>query len=82
MWRKSLFHCVKVIQYDDNRIIGLQVQTQDLLFLCIYLPYECDNCYDDYCFYMNTIKCIIESYYLFYVILMPIYSQSPFLYLN
>ena len=63
MWKNSLSHCVKVIQYEDKRIIGLQIQTHDfvLLLLCIYLPYECDNFYDDYCFYLNKIKCIIES---------------------
>ena len=31
------------------------------MFLCIYLPYECDMFYDDYCFYLNKLQCIIES---------------------
>ena len=34
---------------------------QNLLLLCVYLPYECDMFYDDYIFYLNKIKIFIES---------------------
>ena len=27
----------------------------------MYLPYECDMHYDDYCFYLNKLQCIIDS---------------------
>ena len=51
------------IQYDDTRIIGIEVQSNDftLLFLTVYLPYECDMYYDDYCFYLSKLQCIIDS---------------------
>ena len=32
-----------------------------LLFLTVYLPYECDKFYDDYCFYLSKLQCIIDS---------------------
>ena len=31
------------------------------LFLCLYLPYECDQFYDDYCFYNDKIRSIIDA---------------------
>ena len=34
---------------------------QNLLLLCVYLPYEYDMFYDDYIFYLNKIKIFIES---------------------
>ena len=54
---------VKTIQYDDSRIIGIEVQSNHftLLFLTVYLPYECDMHYDDYCFYLSKLQCIIDS---------------------
>ena len=63
MWNKSLSNTVKTIQYDDTRIIGIEVQSNDftLLFLTVYLPYECDMYYDDYCFYLSKLQCIIDS---------------------
>ena len=63
MWRKSIPDKFRIIQYDVNRILGLELQTNDftLLFLCIYLPYDCDANYDHYCFYLNKLQCIIES---------------------
>ena len=40
MWRKLISNELKIIQYDGNRILGPELQTNDftLLFLCIYLP--------------------------------------------
>ena len=63
MWNKSLSNIVKTIQYDDTRIIGMEMQSNDftLLFLTVYLPYECDMYYDDYCFYLSKLQCIIDS---------------------
>ena len=28
---------------------------------CFYLPYDCDKFYDDYCFYLDKIRCIIDA---------------------
>ena len=63
MWRKILSRRVKIIQYDDERILGIELKTSDfiILILCIYMPYECNEFYDDFCFYLDKIKCTIES---------------------
>ena len=63
MCHKKLSNCAKIVQFDDNRILGLEIKTnnQTFLFVCIYLPYDCDANYDDYCFYINKINCIIDS---------------------
>ena len=85
MWRKSISNDINIVKYDDNRILGLEIKTNDfsLLFLCIYLPYECDAFYDDYCFYLNKLQCIIESsntpYILPWVIIMPTLNLNRFL---
>ena len=34
---------------------------QTFLFVCVYLPYDCDVNYDDYCFYFNKINRIIDT---------------------
>ena len=63
MWNKSLSHIVKIVKYDDNRILSIELTANKhtILLICCYLPYECDMNYDDYCFYLDTFKCIIES---------------------
>ena len=52
MWRKTLAQGAKIVQFDDKRILGLELIINDciFLFLYIYLPYECDMFSDDYCF--------------------------------
>ena len=65
LWEKSLSQSINIrsIKYEDTRILGLEIKCNNaiLLFLCVYLPYECDMFYDDYIFYLNKIKIIIES---------------------
>ena len=60
MWRKTLSHGVKVIRYDDERILGIELKTSHfiILILCIYMPYECNEFFDDFCFYLDKVKCI------------------------
>ena len=72
MWRKTLSRGVKIIQYDDERILGIELKTSDfiILILCIYMPYECNEFYDDFCFYLDKVKCIIESANTPYVFVM------------
>ena len=33
----------------------------EFLFSCVYLPCDCDQFYDDYCFYLDKIRCIIDA---------------------
>ena len=63
MWKKSLSNLIKIMQFDDSRILGIELQSNNftLLFLTVYLPYECDKFYDDYCFYLSKLQCIIDS---------------------
>ena len=78
MWRKTLAQGAKIVQFDDKRILGLELKTNDciLLFLCIYLPYECDMFYDDFCFYLNKLQYIIESANTPYVFIVGDYNAD------
>ena len=33
----------------------------EFFILCVYLPCDCDQFYDDYCFYLDKIRCIIDA---------------------
>ena len=33
----------------------------EFLFLCVYLSCDCDQFYDDYGFYLDKIRCIIDA---------------------
>ena len=59
---KQYIVIIITLQYDDSRIIGIEMQSNDftLLFLTVYLPYECDMYHDDYGFYLNKLQCIID----------------------
>ena len=77
MWRKTISHGVKIIQYDDERILGIELKTSGfiILILCVYMPYECNDNYDDFCFYLDKVKCITESANTPYVIAVVISMQ-------
>ena len=63
IWNKSLSHIVRIVKYDDNRILIIEITANqnNILLLCCYLPYECDMNYDRLLFLLNKFKCIIES---------------------
>ena len=68
LWNKSLSNSIRTIQYDDNRILCIEMKSNSTtFFLSIYLPYECDMFYDDFCFYLSKIQCIIASSNTLYV---------------
>ena len=69
LWNTSLSNSIRTSQYDDNRILGIEVKSKDtiLLILTVYLPYECDMFYDDYCFYLSKLQCIIDPSNTHYV---------------
>ena len=71
-WKKSLSNSIKIVQCDDSRILGIELQSNNftLLFLTVYLPYECDTFYDDYCFYLSKLQCIIDSANITYVFIL------------
>ena len=49
---------------------------QTFLFVCVYLPYDCDVNYDDYCFYLNKINCIIDTASTPYVFIMRDFNAN------
>ena len=63
MWRKNLLHSVKIIQYIDERILGIELKPSDIIIsiLCVYMPYKCNEFNSDFCFYLDKVKCIIGS---------------------
>ena len=78
MWKKSLSNSIKIMQFDDSRILGIELQSNNftLLFLTVYLPYECDKFYDDYCFYLSKLQCIIDSAYTPYIFILGDFNAN------
>jgi hypothetical protein len=72
LWRKSLSNKCKPIVLDDERLIGLDVisdQGTKYKFVCVYLPYYHHENYDNYLFYLSKLKGFIDS------------SDTPFVYI-
>ena len=64
LWRKSLTHLVKPLTYDDDRILGLELDQGEtkFLFLGVYLPY-CAPCnFESYVSYLGKIKAIVDEF--------------------
>lgn len=57
LWRRTLNIYCSVRTYDCDRIIGLEFNCDSFsaLFLCIYMPFDCSDNYDDYMFYLNRL---------------------------
>ena len=64
MWRKHLNTCCKLKTYDCDRIIGLEIDTDNFLIfvLCVYLPFDNSENYDDFMFYLAKILQIVEEF--------------------
>ena len=50
MWRKMPGMKHKVITYDDNRILGLDIKYNKyhLLLICVYFPFQSATNYDEF----------------------------------
>jgi exonuclease III len=70
LWRKSLGSICKVIDCDDNRILGLEINNggQKLLILNVYLPFDSGDNLDTFLFYLCKIESMISSYDTPYVL--------------
>ena len=64
MWRKHLNTYSAFKTYDCDRIIGLKINCTffSLLILCIYLPYDSSENYDDYMFYIAIMLQIVDEF--------------------
>ena len=69
LWRKCFNAYCSVKLYDCDRIIGIEFVYDSFkaLFLCVYLPYDCAENFDDYMFYLSQLLQIIEDFYSPYV---------------
>ena len=78
MWKKRLNTCCKLKTCDCDRIIGLKIDTDNfsILVLCVYLPFDSSENYDDFIFYLAKILQIVKEFRSPYVYvcgaLMPI----------
>ena len=63
LWRKSIDHICRVITFDDDRLLGLKVDCphSPLLGINVYLPYYCEENYDDYLFYIGKILSVVDE---------------------
>ena len=64
MWRKSLTLKPSIVQYDDPRIIALEIVSGgvSMLIVNVYHPYDCPDNNDDYMYYLSKIDNIVSSY--------------------
>ena len=69
LWRKCFNAYCSIKLYDCDRIIGIEFVYDSFkaLFLCVYLPYDCAENFDDYMFYLSQLLQIIEDFYSPYV---------------
>ena len=49
--------------HDDSRLIGCKVGINNdiMLFINVYLPYQCDENYDDYVHYLGKLSSYVED---------------------
>ena len=62
--RRKCFNAYCSIKlYDCDIIIGIEFAYDSFkaLFLCVYLPYDCAENFDDYMFYLSQLLQIIED---------------------
>ena len=69
LWRKSLNKYISIVTYDCDRIVGLKFELNSfgVLFVCVYLPYDCSDNFDDYMFLLAKISQIIDEFQTPYV---------------
>ena len=63
LWNNKYTKHVKFVNYDCDRIIGLELQgnTHKCLILNVYLPYECDENYKDFIHCLGKIISIVQT---------------------
>ena len=58
LWRKSISHACTICDLQDNRLLGIDIDTNDgnFFILNVYLPY-----FEEFCNYLDKIASIIEE---------------------
>ena len=63
LWRKSISHACTICDLQDNRLLGIDIDTNDgkLFILNVYLPYQSSDNFEEFCNYLGKIASIIEE---------------------
>lgn len=63
MWHKSIDNAISIINYNSDRLLGLNFQSNNvkILFINVYLPYECHSNFDNYCQTLGDIFSITQD---------------------
>ena len=63
MWRKSIDKFCKVTKYNDNRLIGIEIECEngESLFVNVYLPYQCADNKEEYDDYLGKLSAIVQE---------------------
>ena len=64
MWRKHMNKHCTFKTYNCNRIAGLEINCGSFkaLFLCVYMPCDSSENYDDFMFYLNKLLQIADEF--------------------
>ena len=78
MWRKSLGHICTITEFNDSRLIGLNVSVDgvDVLFVNVYLPYFNGANTNEYLDYLSRFSNIIEEHSTSYVYFIGDYNAN------
>ena len=63
LWNKSLDNCIKIVNFDSDRLLGLRLETNNskILYLNVYLPWENRSNFDEYVQLLGEIQSIIHE---------------------
>ena len=63
LWKNVLNQCIKVVKYDNERIMGIEVigKNETTLFLNIYMPYEHTDNFVEFLNHLAQVNAIIQS---------------------
>ena len=80
LWKKCFNAYCSIKRYDCDRIVGIEFiyGSFTALFLCVYLPYDCAENYDDYMFYLSQLLQIIEDFSSPYVYVCGDFNANVF----
>ena len=63
LWRKNIAHTCRITTFDDDRLLGLQIEcdSRKILAINVYLPYQSEDNIDLYVFYIGKFASIFEE---------------------
>ena len=64
LWRKSIGQSCSIVEYDDARLLGIELKYEgnSALIVNVYMPYDCHDNVDEFHYYLNKVNDIIEEY--------------------